>query len=158
MPFDDADRRRVPGAARIILLRAVRDHDQDVLLGAQVNIVAGLAQAGIGGALSADVRRVLLNVDQACGANLDKVLDERRETARKCGRTEDLVALGALLADLREFTDADRIYGQALEVSLIVNFIRLAYCRELRDELPHAGRAQAYLVGAQWAVAISSVA
>jgi hypothetical protein len=29
--------------------------------------------------------------------------------------TEDLVALGALLADLREFTDADRIYGQALE-------------------------------------------
>src|ERR1700720_1409884 len=52
----------------------------------------------------------------ARGANLGKVLDERRETARKCGRTEDLVALGALLADLREFTDADRIYGQALEV------------------------------------------
>ena len=40
----------------------------------------------------------------------------------------------------------------------VVNFIRLAYCRESRDELPHAGRAQAYLVGAQWAVAISSVA
>jgi tetratricopeptide (TPR) repeat protein len=75
-----------------------------------------LARADIGGALSADVNRVLLNVDQACGANLDKVLDERRETARKFGRTEDLVALGALLADLREFTDADRIYGQALEV------------------------------------------
>ena len=75
-----------------------------------------LARAEIGGALSADVNRVLLNVDQACGANLGKVLDERRETARKSGRTEDLVALGALLADLREFTDADRIYGQALEV------------------------------------------
>ena len=75
-----------------------------------------LARADLGGALSADVNRVLLNVDQACGANLDKVLDERRETARKCGRTEDLVALGALLADLREFTDADRIYGHALEV------------------------------------------
>jgi tetratricopeptide (TPR) repeat protein len=75
-----------------------------------------LAQADIGGAPSADVNRVLLNVDQACGANLGKVLDERRETARKFGRTEDLVALGALLADLREFTDADRIYGQALEV------------------------------------------
>jgi hypothetical protein len=74
-----------------------------------------LARADIGGALSADVNRVLLNVDQACGANLGKVLDERRETARKCGRTEDLVALGALLADLREFTDADRIYRQALE-------------------------------------------
>jgi tetratricopeptide (TPR) repeat protein len=75
-----------------------------------------LARAGSGGAPSADVNRVLLNVDQACGVNLGKVLEERRETARKCGRTEDLVALGALLADLREFTDADRIYGQALEV------------------------------------------
>jgi tetratricopeptide (TPR) repeat protein len=75
-----------------------------------------LARAGIRGALPADVNRVLLNVDQACGANLGNVLDERRETARKSGRTEDLVALGALLADLREFTDADRIYGQALEV------------------------------------------
>jgi tetratricopeptide (TPR) repeat protein len=59
---------------------------------------------------------VLLNIDQACGANLGKVLKERRETARKSGQTEDLVALGALLADLREFTDADRSYGQALEV------------------------------------------
>jgi tetratricopeptide (TPR) repeat protein len=75
-----------------------------------------LAQADIGGALPADVNRVLLNVDQACGENLGKVLDERREAARKSGRTEDLVALGALLADLREFTDADRIYGQALEL------------------------------------------
>jgi tetratricopeptide (TPR) repeat protein len=75
-----------------------------------------LARAEIGGAPPADVNRVLLNVDQACGTNLDKVLDDRRETARKCGRTEDLVALGALLADLREFTDADRVYGQALEV------------------------------------------
>jgi tetratricopeptide (TPR) repeat protein len=75
-----------------------------------------LAQADIGGALSADVNRVLLNIDQACGANLGKALDERREAARKCGRTEDLVALGALLADLREFTDANRIYRQALEV------------------------------------------
>ena len=77
---------------------------------------AFLARAGIGGALSADVNRVLLNINQACGENLGKVLDERREAVRKSGRTEDLVALGALLADLREFTDADRIYGQALEL------------------------------------------
>ena len=75
-----------------------------------------LAQAAIRGALSADVNRVLLNLDQACGANLGKVLGERRETARKSGRTDDLIALGALLADLREFTDADRIYEQALQV------------------------------------------
>jgi tetratricopeptide (TPR) repeat protein len=75
-----------------------------------------LAQADTDGALSADVNRVLLNIDQACGANLEKVLGERREAARKSARTEDLVALGALLADLREFTDADRIYGQALKL------------------------------------------
>jgi tetratricopeptide (TPR) repeat protein len=75
-----------------------------------------LARADIGAALSAVANRLRLNVDQACGANLGKVLDERRETARKSGLTEDLVALGALLADLREFTEADRIYGQALEV------------------------------------------
>ena len=74
-----------------------------------------LARAEVGGASPADVNRVLLNVDQACGANLGKVLDERRETARKSARTEDLVALGALLADLREFADAERTYGQALE-------------------------------------------
>jgi tetratricopeptide (TPR) repeat protein len=74
-----------------------------------------LARARIGEAPSADVDRVLLNVDQACGANLGTMLDSRREAARKFGRTEDLVALGALLADLREFADADRIYRQALE-------------------------------------------
>ena len=75
-----------------------------------------LAKAHIGGAPSADVNRVLLSVDQACGENLGKVLNERREAARNSGRTEDLVALGALLADLREFTDADWIYRQALEL------------------------------------------
>jgi tetratricopeptide (TPR) repeat protein len=74
-----------------------------------------LARAENSGTLPADVSQVLLNVDQACGANLGKVLDERREAARIFGRTEDLVALGALLADLREFDDADRTYRQALE-------------------------------------------
>jgi hypothetical protein len=75
-----------------------------------------LARADMSGAISADVNRVLLNVDQACGANLDRVLDERREAARRFGRTEDLVALGALLADLREFIQADRVYRRALDV------------------------------------------
>jgi tetratricopeptide (TPR) repeat protein len=107
-----------------------------------------LARADIGGALSADVHRVLLNVDQACGANLGKVLDERRETARKSGRTEDLVALGALLADLHEFADADRIYGQALDAYRDVSPFPVAWvCFQLGmlwGELvpePQAGRA-----------------
>ena len=42
-----------------------------------------LAQAELGGAPAADVQRLRLNIDQACGANLDAVLDERREIAAK---------------------------------------------------------------------------
>ena len=73
-----------------------------------------LAQASLGGAPSADVKRILLNVDQACGSHLEEVLDERRRIVAKSGRFEDRVALGALLADLGEFDEADEIYRQAL--------------------------------------------
>jgi tetratricopeptide (TPR) repeat protein len=73
-----------------------------------------LAQAEIGGAPTDDIRLLQLNIDQACGANLDKLLDQRRENARKSGRLENLVALGALLADLREFIDAHHTYTQGL--------------------------------------------
>jgi len=66
-------------------------------------------------AMVSDVNRLRLNIDQASGTNLDEVLDERRAAARKSGRTEDLIALGALFADLREFAEADRTYRQALQ-------------------------------------------
>jgi hypothetical protein len=75
---------------------------------------AYLAQAEIGGACMDDIRRLQLNIDQACGSNLDRVLDQRREIARKSGRLEDLAPLGALLTDLREFVDAQQIYTQGL--------------------------------------------
>jgi tetratricopeptide (TPR) repeat protein len=75
-----------------------------------------LACADLAHVQPADVNRLRLTIDQACGANLDKVLDERRKAARKPGRIEDLVVLGALLADLREFADADRIYRHALQI------------------------------------------
>jgi tetratricopeptide (TPR) repeat protein len=74
-----------------------------------------LADANLAHEQSADVNRLLLNIDQACGANLTTVLDERRRVARKSGQVEDIVALGALLADLREFTEADRTYRHALQ-------------------------------------------
>ena len=73
-----------------------------------------LAQASLGGAPSADVKRILLNVDQACGSHLEEVLDERRGIVAKSGRFEERVALGALLADIGEFNEADEIYRQAL--------------------------------------------
>jgi hypothetical protein len=73
-----------------------------------------LAQAEAHGASQADVHRLLLSIDQACGTNLESVLQARRRMAAESGRLEDLVPLGGLLADLREFEEADSVYRQAL--------------------------------------------
>lgn len=73
-----------------------------------------LAQAETGGAPTADVDRLRLSIEQACGTDVDRVLRERRELARGPGRLEDLLSLGALLADLGEFASADRTYEDAL--------------------------------------------
>jgi hypothetical protein len=73
-----------------------------------------LGQAEIGGAPTEDVDRLRLNIDQACGADLDIVLDARRRMASETRGLEDFVALGSLLADLRDFDAADRAYKQAL--------------------------------------------
>jgi tetratricopeptide (TPR) repeat protein len=73
-----------------------------------------LEQAETRGAPEADVSRIRLGIDQACGTDLDRVLRERRQTVRKSDGIENQVALGGLLADLREFGDADRTYRQAL--------------------------------------------
>ena len=58
--------------------------------------------------------RLWLSIDQACGTNLDVVLETRQRMAAASQRLEDLVPLGALHADLREFDEADRIYRKAL--------------------------------------------
>jgi tetratricopeptide (TPR) repeat protein len=73
-----------------------------------------LGQARVGGAAHEDIKRILLSVDQACGTNLEAVLDERRSIAAKSGRLEDLVALGGSLADLGDFNEADETLRQAL--------------------------------------------
>ncbi len=73
-----------------------------------------LEQAETRGAPEADVSRIRLGIDQACGTDLDRVLRERRQAVRKSDGIENQVALGGLLADLREFGDADRTYRQAL--------------------------------------------
>jgi len=74
-----------------------------------------LAQAEFGGAPTADVDRLRLNIDQACGSNLESVLDARRRAATETNGSEESVALGSLLAGLRDFDAADRIYKQALQ-------------------------------------------
>ncbi len=73
-----------------------------------------LEQAEIREAPEADVSRVRLSINQACGTDLGKVLRERRQRAKKSAGIEDQIALGGLLADLREFGDADNTYKQAL--------------------------------------------
>ena len=59
------------------------------------------------------IERQALAIDQACGVGLDAVLAARRGFATASGRLEDLVPLGALLADLERFAEADTVYRQA---------------------------------------------
>ncbi|MGB7750469.1 MAG: hypothetical protein WCF88_02875 [Candidatus Acidiferrales bacterium] len=66
------------------------------------------------GAMPADVQRLRLSIDQACGTELESVLEVRQRMAAESGRLEDLVPLGSLLADLGNFDEADRIYDRAL--------------------------------------------
>jgi len=73
-----------------------------------------LAQAEAHGAPQADVNRLTLSIDQACGTSLELVLETRRKMAAESQRLEDLVPLGGLLADLREFEEADSVYRRAL--------------------------------------------
>ena len=73
-----------------------------------------LGQAGVRTGVPDAANRLSLSIDQACGTRLQAVLEARRRAATAPGRLEDLVPLGALLADLGEFDEADRIYQRAL--------------------------------------------
>jgi hypothetical protein len=73
-----------------------------------------LARAAVMGGPREEIERHALSVDQAYGVELDAVLAARRRIAAASGRLEDLVPLGAALADLERFTEADAVYRQAL--------------------------------------------
>ena len=72
-----------------------------------------LARAARMGAPREAVERHSLAIDQACGVDLDAVLAARRRIATASGRLEDLVPLGAVLADLECFAEADAVYRHA---------------------------------------------
>jgi tetratricopeptide (TPR) repeat protein len=95
-----------------------------------------LKSVKIHGELSDAANRLLLSIDQACGNRLDEVLETRQRMAAETGRLEDLVPLGALFADLREFDEADRIYQRAL--------------REYRDVSPFALAWVCFQLGSLW--------
>ena len=86
-----------------------------------------LEQAKARGAMSAHTCRLSLSIDQACGTALDAVLVARRRMAAESRRLEDWVPLGALLADLGEFDEADRIYRRALSEYQDVSPFALAW-------------------------------
>jgi tetratricopeptide (TPR) repeat protein len=73
-----------------------------------------LGRAASMGAPREEIDHHLLSIDQACGRDLDAVLAARRRIAAASGRLEDLVPLGAVLADLERFAEADAAYRQAL--------------------------------------------
>jgi hypothetical protein len=72
-----------------------------------------LARAKRLGAPRADIERHAVAIDQACGADLDAVVAARRRIAGASDRLEDLVPLGAVLADLDGFVEADAVYRRA---------------------------------------------
>jgi hypothetical protein len=59
------------------------------------------------------IERQTLAIDQACGVELEAVLATRQRIAAASRRLEDLVPLGAVLADLERFSEADAVYRQA---------------------------------------------
>jgi tetratricopeptide (TPR) repeat protein len=72
-----------------------------------------LAHAESGGAPPEATARLSLAIDQATGTRPGAVLAARRDSATR-GGLENLVPLGALLADLGEFEQADDVYHRAL--------------------------------------------
>src|SRR5215471_19089748 len=71
-----------------------------------------LARAALMGGPREAIERHSLTIDQACGADLDAVLAARRRMAAS-GRLEHLVPLGAVLADMERFAEADAVYRRA---------------------------------------------
>jgi tetratricopeptide (TPR) repeat protein len=72
-----------------------------------------LARARLMGAPREEIERHSMSIDQACGMELDAVLAVRRRIAAASGRLEELVPLGAVLADLERFAEADAVFQQA---------------------------------------------
>jgi len=86
-----------------------------------------LARAALLGGPRKAIERQSLTIDQACGMRLEGVLAVRRRVATATGRLEDLVPLGAVLADLERFAEADAVYRQAFSSYYDVSPFPLAW-------------------------------
>jgi tetratricopeptide (TPR) repeat protein len=132
------------------LVRANPDAAQTSLIAAQVACAThrfaearmNLAQAVARGAPADAAERLSLSLDQATGVDLHRVLAACRQRAAQPGRWEELVPLGAVLADLGEFDEAERTYHRAL--------------REYRDASPFALAWVCFELGVLWGERVSS--
>jgi tetratricopeptide (TPR) repeat protein len=126
------------------LAQADAESERTALVSAQVASIAHrfseansyLAQVDPTGPLSTAVARLSLSIDQACGVRLGEVLETRLQIVAEDSSLENLVPLGALLADLGQFDEADRIYVRALN--------------EYRDVSPFAVAWVCFQLGCLW--------
>jgi tetratricopeptide (TPR) repeat protein len=82
------------------------------------------------------LRRVGLAIEQALGENWPAVLAARQEMAEVSGALQDLVPLGALLADIGEYEKAEQTYMRAI--------------REYRDLSPFTLAWVCFQMGVLW--------
>jgi tetratricopeptide (TPR) repeat protein len=91
-----------------------------------------LTEAAACGPPEAASSRIRLAIEQALGENWPAVLAERQEIAQATGALQDLVPLGALLADIGEYEEADRTYMQAIRQYRDLSPFALAWvCQEI---------------------------
>jgi tetratricopeptide (TPR) repeat protein len=86
-----------------------------------------VARADSKGAPRDAIERRRLAIDQAGRVELGAVLAARRRIASASGRLEDFVPLGAVLADLARYAEADSVYRRALHSYDDVSPIPLAW-------------------------------
>ena len=122
-------------AALAAQLQRVDDSSRAMLVHAEVassahrfdDALAHLARAALHGGSREAIERQVLTIDQARGVDLDAVLATRLRIAAASGRLEDLVPLGAALADLERFAEADAVYQQAFYSSAGISPFPLAW-------------------------------
>ena len=73
-----------------------------------------LQQAEAMGAPLESTRQMWLTIRQATGDDLQAVLEERKELVAATGGIQGLVPLAALLAELGEYEDSERVYLRAI--------------------------------------------
>lgn len=112
-----------PGIAASHLFAAQANSARHLFADAEQNLYRAKAL----GADNHAILRIQLGIDQALGKNLELVLEERLRNVANKGSIENLVPLGALLADLGKHEQANDVYIKALTTYEDLSPIGLAW-------------------------------